>query len=89
MNSQVGYDKYWLVPTTEFQEQFRRALSGAAGTYGPKDDPRFFDTVYVRFTGTLSPRGSYGHLGGYTYEVKVAKVIEVKALLSGGCKGNP
>jgi hypothetical protein len=90
MNSQSGYGQgYWLVSTTEFQEKFRRTLSGAAGTYGPKDNPRVFDTVYVRFTGTLSPKGNYGHLGAYSNEVTVIKVIEMKTISSGFCRGTP
>lgn len=34
--------------------------------------------VYLKFTGTISPPGQYGHLGVYTREVTVEKVLEVK-----------
>lgn len=88
MNEQSGYGSgYWLVPTAEFQEKFRFTLSGAAGTYGSKDNPRLFNTVYVRFNGSLSPKGNYGHLGAYTNEVNVIQVIEMKTVLTGTCRG--
>jgi hypothetical protein len=64
---------YWLTPT---------AGSGLSETYSPlRDTSDPFNpglTVYVRFEGSYSKRGTFGHMGAYPREVTVDRLIELK-----------
>jgi hypothetical protein len=61
-------DAYWV--TRDRGVQLERYL----GT-GPNDNGRAFQTLRVRFTGLLSPKGFYGYQGRYYHEVEVRHVI--------------
>lgn len=61
-------DPYWV--TRDRGVQLERYL----GT-GPNDSGRAFQTLRVRFTGLLSPRGFFGYQGRYYHEVEVRHVI--------------
>ena len=61
-------DPYWV--TRDRGVQLERYLG-----VGPNDSGRAFQTLRVRFTGLLSPRGFYGYQGGYPYEVEIRHVI--------------
>lgn len=41
--------------------------------------------VFVRFRGTLSERGTYGHVGAYERELDVTEIIEMRVLADGEC----
>ena len=70
---------YWLVPSDEFSQLYEHptgiTMGDIAGTYGPYD----VFAIYVRFEGILSaePGKEYGHLGLYSGEIQVTKVLEV------------
>jgi hypothetical protein len=61
-------DPYWV--TRDRGVQLERHLG-----VGPNDSGRAFQTLRVRFTGLLSPRGFYGYQGRYPYEVEIRHVI--------------
>ena len=55
--------------------------SGLHASYSPlvdTTDPfRPGPTVYIRFEGSVSERGSYGHMGAYPRQVTVNRLIEI------------
>lgn len=57
--------RYWLSGSEEFYSQVRALGNPTA--------------VRVRFKGTTTRMGSYGHLGQYLREIQVAKVITIEA----------
>ena len=63
---------YWLAEV---------AGAGLRDSYSPlvdSSDPfRPGPTVYIRFEGSLSERGSYGHMGAYPREVTVNRLLEI------------
>jgi hypothetical protein len=61
-------DPYWV--TRDRGIQLERYLG-----VGPIDNGRAVQSLRVRFTGLLSPRGFYGYQGRYPYEVEVRHVI--------------
>ena len=67
---------YWLssTPASNFYER-HRALIASLATPGTPAPP--FSMVFVRFEGTLSPQGHYGHLSAFDHEVTVTKVIDM------------
>jgi len=69
---------YWLTGTAEFNDQYR-ALVQSSG----HDPISGYQPVFVRFSGELSPPGSYGHLGVYEREVTVIELLEMS--LDGQC----
>ena len=40
--------------------------------------PKFKSPVYLVVRGSLTPEGSYGHLGSYRRELLVTEVLEVR-----------
>lgn len=59
---------YWLESTSE--------LSGPSGKLEALGNP---SAVRIKFVGDTSWVGSYGHLGGYMREIRVVRVIDVRA----------
>jgi len=45
-----------------------------------------YPVVYVRVIGDLTGPGAYGHLGGATYELKIAEVLEARAAAGHDCR---
>jgi len=72
---------WWLGadPGINFYEQY----SAIAASVNPPAGG--YVTVFVRFRGTASPPGNYGHLGAYSREVTVHEVLEMT--LDGSCAG--
>lgn len=69
-------EQWWLGagPESGFYDQYLEVIGPDAGEYV---------TVFVRFSGTVSPPGSYGHLGAYSREVTAETVLEMS--LDGTC----
>lgn len=44
-----------------------------------------YQEVFVRFRGTLSERGTYGHVGAYERELDVTEIVEMRVLADGEC----
>jgi hypothetical protein len=59
---------YWLEPTPTFYEQVRSHGIESRDLWG---------AWRLHFTGDLSSRGSYGHLGNYDREVRVENLDSV------------
>ncbi len=73
-------EQWWLSsdPALNFYDQYQALVTPVlppSGGYVP---------VFLRFVGTVSPPGSYGHLGAYTREATVEEVIEMS--LDGTCE---
>lgn len=47
---------------------------------------RYGDSAYVVLYGTVSPPGSYGHLGGWDRKFYVSEVFEMRLPQTGDCK---
>jgi len=62
---------YWLTGNADFNQRYNALVS----TRGPNASG---PTVYVRFTGTVSAAGRYGHLGAYSREVTVASTTTME-----------
>ena len=64
---------WWLnaAPEIRFYEQYSALLGGTP------QPPGAYASVFLRFRGTLSPPGDYGHLGAYEREVMVVEVVEM------------
>jgi hypothetical protein len=76
---EAGYGAgYWLTGTPDFYDTYSRLV-----TESGHDPVTGYFPVYTVFEGTLSPEGHYGHLGAYTREVTVTKLIEMS--LDGTC----
>jgi len=45
----------------------------------PKDNENLSGPIYYRVTGFLSPKGQYGHLGGYDHEFYATSVVYLKS----------
>lgn len=69
-------EAWWLGGAAEsgFYDQYLDVIGPDAGEYV---------TVFVVWRGTVSPPGTYGHLGAYTREATVEEVIEMS--LDGTC----
>jgi len=67
---------WWLgsIPESNFYDKYLDVIGPDAAEYV---------TVFVVWRGTVSPPGSYGHLGAYTREATVEEVIEMS--LDGAC----
>jgi hypothetical protein len=50
-----------------------------------QEDPRGWGRVFVVLEGTVSPPGSYGHLGRYPRQIVITEVIEVRPAESAAC----
>ena len=69
---------YWLNGTPDFYQRYSE-LSQQSG-YDPATG---YLPVFTRFKGELSPAGSYGHMGAYSHEITVTKMLEMS--LDGSC----
>jgi hypothetical protein len=76
--SEIGGDAgpWWTggTPESGFYDRYLDVI----GATGPE-----YVTVYVRWRGTVSPLGTYGHMGEYTREATVEEVLEMR--LNGTC----
>jgi hypothetical protein len=62
--------RYWLTPNAEFSNRYNAlATTRGSNAFGP--------SVFVRFSGTLSSAGRYGHLGSYSHEITVTALSEM------------
>lgn len=43
-------------------------------------------TVFIRCRANLSPKGKYGHLGAYEYQLNVEEILSVRKIADGDCK---
>lgn len=64
-----GQDEDWWVKHET--DALIRAVTNANGMVGGE--------LYVEVEGTVSDRGSYGHLGAYDREIRVSKVLRTEA----------
>ncbi|HYD71622.1 MAG TPA: hypothetical protein VEF55_00680 [Candidatus Binatia bacterium] len=65
-----GEGPYWLVGEGRVWEQ----LNAPFGDRGP------WGRAHIVVEGTLSAPGQYGHLGAYSRQLRVTRVIEARAL---------
>lgn len=72
---------YWLNGTSDFYERYTTLVQSSG-----HDPATGYFSVYVRFTGELSPPGHYGHLGAYEREITVTELLEIS--LDGLCSGD-
>jgi hypothetical protein len=67
----TGQGPYWLVAEGQTWEQLIAPLRAAGGPWG---------RVAIVVEGDLSPVGQYGHLGAYSRQLRVTRVIESRLL---------
>ncbi len=67
----TGQGPYWLVAEGENWEALVAPLRASGGPWG---------RVAVVIEGNLSPVGQYGHLGAYSRQLRVTRVIEARLL---------
>lgn len=72
-------DPYWVIDDTQ-------SLIDSTRPNGAEGSPTQPSTVYVEVEGTLSPRGSYGHLETYDRELVVSRVLSVSATPPDSCR---
>jgi hypothetical protein len=84
-----GLDESWWVEV------------GTPGAFEPVSDfitrhiAQFHDgqfirgSLFVRWRGTVGPRGSYGHRGGYPRVIRVSEVLEVRWPEPNDCAESP
>jgi len=62
---------YWLAGNAEFNDRYNAlATTRGSNAFGP--------TVYAKFSGTLSDRGRFGHLGAYSREITVKQLVTME-----------
>ncbi|MEZ5996260.1 MAG: hypothetical protein R3C25_10955 [Hyphomonadaceae bacterium] len=66
-----GGDPAWLVAEGDVWRQLTAPLAVAGGPWG---------SAHIVVEGALSPPGHYGHLGAYTRELRVTRVIETRLI---------
>lgn len=77
---------YWLSASAESGFFAKLSQITIPSTPGVTPVPySTFKKVYVKFEGTLSSPGQYGHLGQYPREITVTKLLEMAAATDTQC----
>lgn len=66
--------QWWVVGGDSIVERYTRLVQQS---YSP---------VYVSLRGRAGPEGTFGHLGAYTRELEVDRVVEMRAARPGECE---
>jgi hypothetical protein len=73
-------ERWWLLGNLDTLERFREMENPEVGVV------KYGIVKFVKLEGTLSPEGRYGHMGKYTRELTVSRVIEVRPWKESDCK---
>ena len=64
---------WWVIPNDELTNAYENL--GVAP----------YTKVYVEVKGRRSPKGKYGHLGGYDYQLTVKELVKIDTLIPPTC----
>lgn len=59
-------EKWWVVQGEELRERYRQVATQP------------YEEVYVVVRGRVGPPGRYGHLGGYSRQLSMTEVVQVR-----------
>lgn len=80
-----GYAQgYWFDGNADFYKKYQEVVDATGLTPGEPG----YGVVFIRFTGSLSEPGYYGHLGGYNHEIALDTLLEMETLGENQCEGN-